>query len=98
MSSHLTGVVGSLVVDELDGPEGVLVEDLDDGLGAVVELEAEAAVNDEARVEAPQLDLEAAGGAAGLALTEGGEFEVLKKIGMNLTLGLILQVETMFYK
>ena len=49
-------------------PERVLVEDLDDGLGAVVEVEAEAAVDHEARVEAPRLHLDAARRASGLTL------------------------------
>merc|ERR1719322_98246 len=57
-----------LVVDELDGPERVLVEDLDDCLGAVVEVEAEAAVDHEARVEATRLHLDAARRASGLTL------------------------------
>ena len=52
----------------MTGPECVLVEYLDDGLGAVVELEAEAAVDHEARVEATRLHLDAAGSAAGLPL------------------------------
>ena len=49
-------------------PERVLVEDLDDGLGAVVEVEAEAAVDHEARVEAPRLHLDAPRRASGLTL------------------------------
>lgn len=55
----------------MNGPKGVLVVDLNDGLHAVIELEREAPVNYEACVEATRFDLDALGVTSGL-LFRGG--------------------------